>query len=654
MTFNEARKVLGLGPDEDPRPHLADFRVVREKIARMVREAPNENLALRYQEGLLEFDRALAACREYLEALGLAAHVPAPDQSREAAVAQPCPPEAENRGEARTGRNALSSIAWLLVFLAAAAGGGWLYLEQDRISERQAAERNAFLDRQAMLLIESRRWEDAGRVLAEIERLAPGSEKASDGRALIEAGIREEESQFIAYWNGQATAELEAGRLDEADASARRVLEKHPAETEAADLLQRIAKARGKLAIQHELDAAHRLIQKGQWEPAIQSARRILAADPFCSDASELLAAATKALEKQDSDLIRAADLFRMAAERDHGQFDQQALDWLREAAVLAPGDANIAALLEKMSCYTRTLRVPGDFATPAEALAAARHRDRIVLGAQSWKGPLVLNVAVDIEGAGPEVTIVECPPGEGSPIAIGPQARGARISSITFRHETFLADGRERFAAAVVRGGGATFVDCHFLEASGHGLVVIDGGELVASRCRFSGNGWNGAAAFGAGSRLEVRDSEAVENFGHGIESWDGASVTLINNRCEGNSRNGIHADNLRAAAVIEGNQLAANREYGLVLTSAGTGKAAHNTARANLLGGFVVRSAAAAVVFKSNEARDNLGPGLMTEKGLNASDYAAIRLEGNRPPQSFLDVSFPAADAGNASLDE
>lgn len=654
MTFNEARKVLGLGPDDDPRPHLAEFRMVREKIARMVREAPNENLALRYQEGLLEFDRALAACREYLEALGLAAQIPAPDESGKEVPGEPPASDTEASEVARTGRGALQWIAWLLVCLTGAAGGGWLYLKQERESERQLAERMAFLERQAAVFIENRRWEDAGRVMGEIERLVPGSEKASLGRGRIEAGMREEESQFIAFWTGQATAELEAGRLDEADAAARRVLEKHPAETEAARLLQRIAQARGNLARQRELDTVRRLIQEQQWQPAIQSARRILAEDPSHSDARELLATATKALERQNSDLARAAELFRMAAERDHGQFDQQALDWLREASVLASGDAKIAALLEKMSSYTRTLRVPGDFATPAEALAAARPRDRIVLGPRSWKGPLVVNVAVDLEGAGPQASIVECPPGDGSPIAIGPEARGARISGITFRHETFLADGRERYAAAVVRGGGATFVDCHFLEASGHGLVVIDGGEVVASRCRFSGNGWNGAAAIGAGSRLEIRDSLAVENFGHGIESWGGASVTLVNNRCEGNSRNGIHADNLRAAAVIEGNQLAANREYGLVLTSAGTGKAANNTARANLLGGFVVRRAAAAVAFKGNEACDNLGPGLVTEKGLKASDYAFVRLEGNRPTQSMFNVAFPGTDAGTTQAED
>jgi parallel beta-helix repeat protein len=104
----------------------------------------------------------------------------------------------------------------------------------------------------------------------------------------------------------------------------------------------------------------------------------------------------------------------------------------------------------------------------------------------------------------------------------------------------------------------------------------------------------------------------------------------------------------------VIEGNQLATNREYGLVLTSAGTGKVANNTARGNLLGGFVVRRAASAVAFEGNEARDNQGPGLVTERGLNASDYATVRLEGNRPTQSLINVAFPGTDAENAKAEE
>jgi parallel beta-helix repeat protein len=425
------------------------------------------------------------------------------------------------------------------------------------------------------------------------------------------------------------------------------VLQNFPDEQEAAAILVRVEKARAGVSRARAIAAARRLLDGRQWEAAINAARPLLDADPADSEAATLLADASAALERERADQARGEELLRMAVARDQGEFDQEALDWLREAATLAPGNPEIAALHEKMASYTRTLRVPGDFATPAEALEAARDHDRIVLGEETWKGPLVINTIVELQGAGPAATIIECPPAQGCPITIGPDAKGVRITGITFRHESFLADGRERFAAALVRGGGATFVDCHFTDASGHGLAVIEGGEVLASRCRFAENGWNGAAAIGAGSRLEVRDSESINNFEHGIESWNGAAVTLVKNRCEGNSRNGIHADNGAAAAVIEGNQLIANREFGLVLGSAGSGKISGNTARENLLGGFVIRHAARALAVTENQATLNRGPGLVLEKGLAADAYASNTNTQNTAPRQILsDADLSSGD--------
>ena len=379
---------------------------------------------------------------------------------------------------------------------------------------------------------------------------------------------------------------------------------------------------------------------------ALAAARRILETSPDDPEAKTLAGEATAMLEQQAADRAKATRLMQQAIARDQGQFDPQALDWLREAASLAPDDAAIAALLEKMASYTRTLRVPGDYDTPAEALAAARDRDRIVLAEQTWKGPLIINAAVDLQGAGSAKTLIECPAADGSAITIGPDARGARITGIGFRHESFLVAGKDRFSVALVRGGGATFTDCGFSGASGHGLAVIEHGETIANRCRFAENGWNGAAAIGEGSILEVRDSESTGNFEHGIESWNGASVTLVNNRCEGNSRNGIHADNGKAAATIEGNQLIANREFGLVLASAGSGKITGNTARANLLGGFVIRSAAAAVPVTRNQATANQGPGMVLEQGLAPTAYADNTLNHNTHREILTEANLSQED--------
>lgn len=645
MTLNEACKILGLGPDEDPRPHLSEFRAARERIAEMVRSAPNETLGDRYQAGLLEFDQALAAVRESLEAPGEPPPAEPPAKPAEKPVAAPAPIIVElddlNK-KPRFFRRVLAVFLWLLVFLTIGAGGAWIYLqnEESKVLRRQA--RIAYLEREGSVFVENRRWQEAAKSFAEIELLDPGSELAQLGRRSIESGMTEEHAQFVGYWTGQAIAELDSGRLDEAETAARRVLEKFPTEKEASSILERISAARAGQSKEKSIAAARKLLEDHEWEKAIVSANRILAATPDDPDAKSIVTDATAALDKLAADRTKAIDLLEKAIARDQGQFDQQALDWLREAAVLAPDNAEITSRLEIMSSYTRTLRVPGDYATPAEALAAARDRDRIVLTEQAWQGPLVINAAIELQGAGSTKTIVECPAGDGSAITIGPDARGARISGITFRHESFLAVGTDRFSAALVRGGGATFVECRFSDASGHGLAVIENGEVIANRCRFSDNGWDGAAAIGEGCLLEIRDSESINNFEHGIESWEGAAVTLVNNRCEGNSRNGIHADNGKAAATIEGNQLIANREFGLVLDSAGSGKISGNTARGNLLGGYVVRAAAALLPFSGNQATLNQGPGLVLEKGLSQASYTGNSITKNASREILADANL------------
>ena len=639
MTLPDARKILGLSPDEDPRPHLADFKQAREHIAAMVRTAPNETLADRYQDGLIEFDQALAAVQEHLEAAGLAAP-PLPSS-----VAEEIPPP--------PARRAAFYFAWLAVLLTGIGGGAWIYLKNEEAKEQQRQARIEFLANQGSIMVENRRWQDATTTFAEIETIDPSSDLAKRGRRSIEVGMVEEQTQFIGYWTGQATAELEAGRLDEATAAARQVLAKFPAEKDAISLLEQVTAARAHQSRSAAIASARQALDQRRWDDAIATAQAILAKTPDDPDAKSIYADATAAVAKIAADQTKAAELLQMAVARDQGQFDQQALDWLREANSLTPGNPEIAARLEKLSSYTRTFHVPGDFATPAEALASARDRDRIVLGIATWKGPLVINAAVELQGTGFAETIVECAPENGSAISIGPDAKGARISGITFRHESFAA-GSDRFSAALVRGGQTTFVDCRFTDASGHGLAVIEGGKVIVSRSRFASNGWNGVSATGQGCTLEVRDCESLENFEHGIESWDGAAVTLINNRCEGNSRNGIHADNGAASTIIEGNQLIANREFGLVLDSAGDGKISGNTARANLLGGMVIRAAAAGAPVTSNQATHNLGPGLILERGLPTASYTDNSISQNHGQQTLTDIDLAPAENPAAAPEE
>lgn len=662
MTPQEARKILGLGPTEDVRSCLVALADARDRIAAMVEQAPNEVLAGRYRKGLEEFEAALALLQAHESAPAVAvvrdAAVPPPLPERPrfpppppaptsvlGEVATAAGPAEENQAVAEKPKQsrALSYFVWFLVLGAGAAGGVWWFLQNQESKHERAMARAALLERHGAEFVENRRWQEAEKAFAEIDSLLPGSEMALRGRRSIELGIAEEQTQFLGYWIGQATAELESGRLDEAEAATRKVLERYPDDAEAVTIQQKIAAARETQQLDAAIAAARDELNQRKFDAAIASARKILSAAPDDADAKSILDGARLAKAKLAADAEKASGLFRQAAARDQGQFDQQALDWAREAASLAPDNAEIAALLEKLSSYTRTLQVPGEFATLDDALAGARDRDRIVVAAGTWKGPLVVNVAVEIRGEGADHTIVECSPENGSAFTVGPDAKGVRVSGISFRHEAF-AVGKDRYSAVLVRGGGATFTDCVFTRASGHGLAVIEAGKAVVSRCKFIENGWNGVAAIGKGCTLEVRDSEAISNFEHGIESWDGAASVIVNNRCEGNSRNGIHADNGAATVEISGNQLVANREFGLVLDSAVGGQATKNHARQNLLGGMVIRAAAQAVRVTANEASANQGPGLVLEKGLPSSSYASNTMTGNSGQQLLAGVDYQA----------
>ncbi len=540
-------------------------------------------------------------------------------------------------------------LVCLCLTLMAGVGAGWYHwqqLENTRIASLNHAARLARLERDAAEHLLNRRWPEATAAYDEIARLAPGSAVVPQGRRGIEAGMAEEQQQFAGYWTGQARAALEAGRFEEAADAARKVLEKFPSDHDSAALLTEIATARTTAARTAALARGRDFLTRRQWQAASQVAQEILSSRPADPDALALQAETAAASAKAAADLALARSRYQQALARDQGQFDQQALDWLREASSLAPEDQEITALFEKMASFTRTLRVPQDFPTPIAALAQARDRDRIILAEGTWKGPLIVNAAIELQGAGPDKTRIECPADAGCVITLGPAAKGARLTGLTFRHQSQNGEA-ERFSAGLIQGATVELLDCHFRDACGHGLAVIGGGAAKICRCRFLDNGWNGAAAIGTGTALDIRESDASGNFEHGLESWDGASLTAIANRCDANSRNGIHADNAAAAVVIEDNQLRRNREFGVVLSGAASGQVRSNTVTANLLGGMVIRRAAPIPV-TANPLRDNHGPGLTLERGLDPAAYRSNPLSGNTGKAILADFDFQPSQPG------
>ncbi len=648
MTLEEARRILGLGPEEDPQGHMAEFAAARERIAELVRTAPNETIALRYQDGLIDFDRALAAIREDLEkedpeiakreewmraARGgqaeKEASVPAEDPpltpeeahaEQEFEHEQPADKPADRR---------LVGIIFILLLLAL-AGGGFGYAKFREYERLRTTERLAFLERLGGKMVESRRWDEAALAYGEIEQLSPGSRAALLGRRSIEVGMEEEQRQFVGYWSGQALAEYEAGRLDDAANAARKVLDKYPNQREVAVLLEKIEQARSTQAREALVAGASAAIQKRRWEEAEAKAKELARSFPADPEGNLLLNEIRAGREKEARERQRARELFNAAKLRDQGAFDRDALEWLREATALAPDDTEIAALYKKMASYTRTLQVPGDFPTLAEAIAAARDKDRIVIAEGTWTGPVIVDKPLALEGAGRDKTFVEVEATLSTAATFGRQSSGSRVSGITFRHRGFDA-GADRFSAVLVRGAEITLNDCRFADSAGHGFAVVEAGRVAASRCSFENNGWDGVAVRGAGSRVEFTGCESTGNFGHGYDLWDGGSGAIHDSLARDNSGNGILVHTTGENVVLGNNDLRGNREYGIVAFSAVSGRIHGNLCRENLLGGMAVRFAAAPMVIEGNKLEKNGGPGLALEQGLQASAYANNTAKGN-----------------------
>ncbi len=677
MTLDEARRTLGLAADEDPSAHFAEFTAARNRIAELVRTAPNETIALRYQDGLVEFDRALAALREEMDKEDpevikrreWMAAARGSDRPEEPAPEPPAPVPTESLAPA-VSREATTSIEddepeddapenlpppfrWdaarvfslLLILAVAVGGGGALWFKVQEHKRFLLQDRLTFLEQLGAKMIDARQWPEADLAYAEIEQLLPGARSAKIGRSSIEAGMEEERRQYVGYWSGEAIAAFELGRTDDAAKAARMVLEKYPKETEIVELLRKIEQARSTQAREAMVVATTAAIQKRRWDEAESRAKELATAFPGDPEGNVLLAEIKAGRAKEALDRARARELFAAARVRDQGQFDSNALEWLREAAALAPEDPDIAALFQKMASYTRTLQVPGDFPTLAEAVAAARDRDRIVVGEGTWAGPVIIDKAIALEGAGRDKTIVEVEAAVSTAATFGRHSGGARVSGITFRHRGFDA-GPDRFSALLVRGAEVTMNDCRVADSAGHGLAVMEAGRVVATRCLFENNGWDGVAVRGAGSRIEFTECESTGNFGHGYDIWDAGSGAIHGSIARDNSGNGILVDTTAEDVVIGDNELRGNREYGIVVSAAASGRVHGNQCRENLLGGMAVRFSAARLIFENNKLEKNAGTGLALEQGLRPEDFSTNLASGNGDKNTVVNADFSSPD--------
>jgi parallel beta-helix repeat protein len=262
-----------------------------------------------------------------------------------------------------------------------------------------------------------------------------------------------------------------------------------------------------------------------------------------------------------------------------------------------------------------------GDYTTLGEAVQDAPAGSRILLGAGTYRldAPLNIGKALSLQGAGMDQTEIVSG-GEGYLVRVSGEGPFA-AEEITFRHR-----GEEWADIMVVEGGEVTLTRCRFAGLRGSHLSLEGDTTGTVKECIVEG----GSGSVGIFVKDQARPSlemNTCSNNGYGIRVSDDAQPSLIGNICRDNTFEGIKYDG-NAAGVARQNELSGNR----------TGIAVEERARPTLEENTFTQNSTACIgyygnsggVASMNDCSESFG-------GIGVSDEAQPTLEGNDCSDNF-----------------
>jgi hypothetical protein len=188
-------------------------------------------------------------------------------------------------------------------------------------------------------------------------------------------------------------------------------------------------------------------------------------------------------------------------------------------AGDLLPVEPSSVPAVHDLRQLEATIAVPGDYATIADALAAAVPDDVVEVAEGVWVEDLTLPGGVTLLGAGLDSTIIE--------------------------GEITVVGGQAGIASLTVLGPGATASTC--------GITAGAGNSILAASLRV--NSWWGAFCLDPGSTLSVPwpviDRASLNANGYGVIAWSG-EATVTNTYFAYSVRSGVWADDGVTTAVV------------------------------------------------------------------------------------------------------
>jgi tetratricopeptide (TPR) repeat protein len=474
-----------------------------------------------------------------------------------------------------------------------------------------------------------------------IEAQEPGSVRARDGFRSILAGKETVRRQKLGFLLGSVRAAIEQRDWAEAEEKGREVLEMDAENEEVLALSKKIEDGRVYDKIALKLESAEEALRDEEWLALAKRTEELESLAPGHAQLVRLREASKQGMKILEENRSRARTLYEQALGLDAGKFSAEALEALR-GAIRLDDQKDYEVLYEKMSSYTRRIKVPGDYSTISEALESARPSDKILIGPGTYKEALTLRRKVELEGAGIGKTIIECDAKVASVLLATKEANGSRLAGMTLQQSGVdLTD--ERYPVVAIDGGEFILEDCLVEHGSGHGIAVIHGGVGRLRNVRVTKCGWDGLAVYGDKSRADVSNSRFEANFHHGVDAWSGGSVDLRKSRATLNGLAGIVIMSPGVKSVVIQCTADRNREVGIMVSNGSQAVLQSNRAEANLLGGFFVVGEGTIAALEHNVAERNLKAGIVVDQRSKASPFSNNTSRNNAGEQLKLHAVLP-----------
>jgi hypothetical protein len=536
-------------------------------------------------------------------------------------------------------------FAWLV--LVALIVGGWYWWEiqkEEQADEEARAAKAGVLEElqgEFEVALEKRRLDEAAELVRRMEEAGASESSLTAVSDRVDEALAEEKGQEIAFLVLKARVELEEGRLEEAEEFCSRIEVLQNDHPSLMEIRQAVGEKRKMVRIAEMVGPIEAAIRGRDW----QKAEKLLTGfeGAFPTEAQEKGIRQKLVLAREEDRLRRekAARLVAEARALDQGVYSDEAVRLLEEAVALDPSPEN-QALYEKMSAYGRLIKVPGDHSTIALALKGAKANDRIMVASGTYRESLVIPVGVTLAGERTAKTIIECPAETGAVVTVPKGVSSVRLSSLKLRH-TGLVNDEERYAILSVDGGEVEGNDLVVVRASGHGVVVINGGKVTLRRTTVTDSGWDGVAVTGEGSTAHLVKVKCDKNLQHGVDFWDGGSGTIADSVLSENGLNGFLS--LEAAGPVELVRTTSrkNRELG-VCVSGGVGLTLKSCEiDGNLLGGVFLGGESQRVVLEQNKVTGNGEAGMVFEKGVEILSEKENEVTENEGKQIWSEAVLP-----------